>query len=280
MSSRVSKSGGSPRNGASRSSGGHHGIPSAAYTDSSSGAAGSSPRPSTYGRAPVATTSSVPNRAGSAATSSTGTPSTVTPTARRSSRSSTDTIEGSASNVSSTGRGSTAEQTTAKSNEASAQRRGSPATSPPSAVAISSSRARALFSVRPFCGCGLPSRSRAASSRCSVCGPMPGTDVSRPARAAVLNSSAVEISSARPISTIRFGVTPRKRPSPTSSGCTSRSSSSSSAIVPVSTSSRRRPAMPGPIPLSSWMRSAATSSAIGACVERIVSAARRYARDV
>ena len=134
---------------------------------------------------------------------------------------------------------------------------------------------RDRFKVIPFGGCGFPSRSSAASRRCSVCGPIPETDVSRPARAATRNSSAVETPSAFPISTIRFGPTPRKRPSPISSGCTSRSSSSSSAMRPVSTSSRKRVAIPGPIPRSSWTRPAATSSAIGAFVSRIVSAARR-----
>ena len=95
MSSRVNSGGGSPRNGCSRSSGGHQGIPSCAYRDSSSVAGGNSPRPATYACDPVPITSSVPKRAGSATTSSTGTPSTVTPTARRSLRSSTDTIAGS-----------------------------------------------------------------------------------------------------------------------------------------------------------------------------------------
>src|SRR5438034_727596 len=109
MSSRVNSGGGSPRNGCSRNSGGHQGIPSCAYRDSSSGAGGNSPRPPTYACVPVATTNSVPKRAGSATTSSTGTPSTVTPTARRSLRSSTETIAGSASNASSTGRGRAAE---------------------------------------------------------------------------------------------------------------------------------------------------------------------------
>ena len=47
-------------------------------------------------REPVARSSAVPKRSGAATTSSTGTPSTVTPTARRSSRSITATIWGSA----------------------------------------------------------------------------------------------------------------------------------------------------------------------------------------
>src|SRR5436309_5462333 len=129
MSSRVSNGGGSPRNGSSRSSGGHHAMPSCSYKVASSSATGSAPSASTYARVPVARRSSVPKRAGSATTSSTGTPSTVTPTARRGSRSSTDTIAGSDSKASSTGPGSVAEDTTPKSRDTSAQRRGSPATS-------------------------------------------------------------------------------------------------------------------------------------------------------
>src|SRR3954469_17150515 len=150
MSVRRRSDGGSPRNGASLSSGGHHGTPSAAYTCSSSAPEGSSPSASTYADVPVARSNSVPKRDGSATTSSTGTPSTVTPTARRGERSSTETIVASRSNASSTGSGSAAEQTTVKSNDVSAQRRGSPATSPSSAVAISSTSARARFSVIPF----------------------------------------------------------------------------------------------------------------------------------
>src|SRR5690349_16226552 len=87
MSASSTSGGGSPRNGASRSSTGQNGIPSARYTPSSSGASGSDSSAATYSRDPVARTSSVPNRPGSATTSSTGTPSTVTPYARRADRS-------------------------------------------------------------------------------------------------------------------------------------------------------------------------------------------------
>src|SRR3712207_8049711 len=55
-----------------------------------------------------------------------------------------------------------------------------------------------------------------------------------PISAASRNSSTVRTPSARPISSARFGVSPRKRPRPTSSGSTSRSSSFSSAISPRS----------------------------------------------
>ena len=56
----------------------------------------------TYSSEPVARRSSVPNRFGGATTSSTGTPSTVTPYARHSDRSRTETTTGSDSNASST----------------------------------------------------------------------------------------------------------------------------------------------------------------------------------
>ena len=119
--------GGSPRNGSSRSSGGHHGSPSARYTASSSGASGSGSSAATYAGAPVARTSAVPKRSGSATTSSTGTPSTVSPTARRSSCSITATICGSAAKRASTGAGSAAAHTTASRSHESRHRRTSPA---------------------------------------------------------------------------------------------------------------------------------------------------------
>ena len=58
-------------------------------------AAGSGPSAATYASEPVAVSSALPACAGSGTSSSTGTPSTVTPSARRSSRSSTATICGS-----------------------------------------------------------------------------------------------------------------------------------------------------------------------------------------
>src|SRR5690349_6123704 len=135
MSASSTSGGGSARNGASRSSTGQNGIPSARYTPSSSGASGSGSSAATYSRDPVARTSSVPNRPGSATTSSTGTPSTVTPYARRADRSSTETIAGSASNAFSTGAALFAETTTANRSLESLARRGSPAATPPSGAA-------------------------------------------------------------------------------------------------------------------------------------------------
>ena len=97
--------------GPSRSSGGTNGRPSAAKTPSSSGASGRAPRDSTNAAVPVARTSSLPNRSGGATTSSTGTPSTVTPSARSSPRSTTDTICG---NVAKRSSDAGDEETTAK----------------------------------------------------------------------------------------------------------------------------------------------------------------------
>ena len=62
---------------------------------------------------------------------------------------------------------------------------------------------------------------------------------------------------------------------PISSGASSRSSSVSSAISPVSTSSRSRASIPGPIPRSRRTCPFRTRSATGTAAARIVSAARR-----
>ena len=98
--------GGLPRNGSSRSSGGQKGIPSARYTPCSSGAVGQRLQRRHVRLGAGRPQSSVPNCSGSATTSSTGTPSTVTPIARRSDRSTTETICGSDSKRSSAGPGS------------------------------------------------------------------------------------------------------------------------------------------------------------------------------
>ena len=51
-------------------------------------------------------------------------------------------------------------------------------------------------------------------------------------------------------------------------------------MSPVSTSSRNRASIPGPIPRSSRTRPARTRPATGTGADRIVSAARRYARGM
>ena len=119
---------------------------------------------------------------------------------------------------------------------------------------------------------------RAALIRSAVFGPIPGTSVSRPSRAAWRSSSAVRIPSTRPISAARLALRPNSRPRPTSCGETVRSSSTSSAISPVRTSSRSFPSMPRPIPRSSRARPERTSAATGAGVALTRAAARRYAR--
>jgi hypothetical protein len=143
MSRSRTSAGGSPRNGASRSSGGTQGRPSASYTPASPSASGNGSSAATYAAEPVARTSSVPKRSGAATTTSIGTPSTVRPRVRCPSRSITATICGSASKWSSTGAGRGAAQTTARCSQESRQRRGSPAASPSSALAIAPTSARA-----------------------------------------------------------------------------------------------------------------------------------------
>ena len=127
--------------------------------------------------------------AGAATTSSTGTPSTVTPTARRSPCSITATIWGSAAKRSSSEDGSAAAQTTASRSHASRQRRTSPAASPSSAAAMPPTSSQARSSSSPRCGRGSASRASASSSRASVFGPMPRTVRRRPAAAASRSSS-------------------------------------------------------------------------------------------
>ena len=151
----------------------------------------------------------MPAAPGAATTSSTGTPSTVTPSARRSSRSITATICGSSANRSSSGAGSGAALTTASRSHESRQRRGSPAGSPPSASAIPATSSLARGRWIPRGGRGSPSR-RSASRICSSSfGPTPGTARSRPSAAASRNSSGVWTCSARAISTERLAVSPR-----------------------------------------------------------------------
>ena len=167
----------------------------------------------------------MPNRFGSATTSSTGTPSTVTPYARRAvSRrpraepggaleslglSSTDTIAGSDSKARKTGAALSAGTTTANRSLESLARRGSPAGMPPSGAAISSSSRLARWISSPRGGRGSSTRSSAASSFASFWGPIPGTSRSRPAVAASLSSAAVRTPSVRAISTACRAPIPR-----------------------------------------------------------------------
>ena len=96
MSPVSTSAGGSPSGGSSRSSGGYHARPSAAKAVASSGASGSDSSDTTKAGAPAACSSAVPNRSGSAAMSPDWDASTVSPIARRSSRSMIATICGSA----------------------------------------------------------------------------------------------------------------------------------------------------------------------------------------
>ncbi len=275
MSASSTRSGGSPRNGSSRSSGGNHGTPNASVDRLFVRRVRQRlQRLDVCGRS-GRTQKAVPNCSGEATTNSSGTPSTVTPTARRSLCSTTATICGSPTNRATTGPGSDAAQTTVSASLESHHRRTSPATSPPRAVATPPTSSHAFLMVSPRRGRGSPSRASAPSSSASRFGPIPGTSRSRPAAAAARSSSAVRTSSARAISTERFAPRPRYRPRPTMSGDSSRSSSASSAIWPVSTSSRNRVSIDRPIPRSERTRPDRTSSSTGAAEPRIVSAARR-----
>ena len=159
------------------------------------------------------------------------------------------------------------------------QRRGSPAGSPPSASATSPASARARFRVSPRRGFGCRAARASPASICaSVFGPMPGHRVAAalPPRPLATRPACARRAPA-PSSRIRFGADAEQpRRAPTSSGSSlvlelavARASS------PVSTSSRSRASIPGPIPRSSRTRPCPTSSATGAGVSRISSAARR-----
>ena len=87
-------------------------------------------------------------------------------------------------------------------------RRGSPAGSPPSAVATSPTRASARFSVIPRLGRAVASSASPCSIRAAVFGPIPGTLSSRPSAAASRSCGSVLIPSAWPSSRIRFAETP------------------------------------------------------------------------
>ena len=150
-------------------------MPSAAYTDASSGASGSGSSAATYAGEPVARSSAVPKRSGSAATSSIGTPSTVTPTARA--RGSA-TICGSSANRSSRRR-RRAHDGEPLGRVAPAPRRRRP-TSPSSAAAIPPASSRARPSTRPRAARGAALAASASSSCASIFGPMPGTSAAGP----------------------------------------------------------------------------------------------------
>ena len=263
ISSRETSSGTSDVGTPSRSSGGTNGRPRRSKTPASSGASGSGSSAATHSGEPVARTSAVPNASGDATCSSTGMPSTVTPT-----------FGATIATISGTESSSPPGAATASHVQASFHRRGSPAATPPTPPAIASTRARARCRSTGRVGAATP-RSNAVRIRSSVFGPMPGTWRSLPSAAAARNSSTVRMPRVLPISTARCAPIPISRPKAASWGDTVRSSSRSSSISPVSTSSTRRASMPGPIPRSSRTRPLRTRSATGAGVARISSAARR-----
>ena len=191
MSSRVNSGGGSPRNGSSRSSGGHQGIPSCAYRDSSSGAGGSSPSPATYACEPVAD-----HELGAEARRLCDHELDGHAFDRHADRAPFAALEHRHDRRQRLERVEHRPGPRRRGHDREVERDVRPAARIARNLALDrrqrSPRAasRARFKVIPFGGCGFPSRSSAASRRCSVCGPIPETDVSRPARAATRNSSA------------------------------------------------------------------------------------------
>ena len=216
--------------------------------------------------------------AGSAATSSTGTPSTVTPSTRRSSRSRTATICGQRHEP-------VERRPVADGDEHEPVHELAPASQLAGRDAAQRRGDRAPRAPAPGCGSGRAAagcgpRASAARSFASVVGPIPGASRSRPASAASRSSSAVRIPSARPSATSRCGRSPRKRPERDELGLDLALELRELRDPPVSTSSRSRRSIPGPIPRSSRTRPLRTSSATGAGVARMRSAARRYARTL
>ena len=131
------------------------------------------PSASTYARDPVARTSSVPKRAGSRDDELDGHAFDRDADARAAPRARAPRRSAAAPRTCrATGVGSPREHDDRELERGVAQRRGSPATSPPSAAAIALEQRRAPGSASARAAAAArASRSSAASSRCSVCGP-------------------------------------------------------------------------------------------------------------
>ena len=276
-SGRSRNAGGSSRCGCSRSSGGHHGTPSAPYNSASSAASGNGSRRTDIRRpSPIARTSAVPRDCRRrndeldrhALDGDADRAALVALDDRDDLRKGLEGIEHRLGLV----RGHDDGEVLARVLPAPRDRRRPPRRETRRLPAAS---AHARLRSNPRRGFGFPVRSRPARSFASVFGPIPGTDRSLPSMTALRNSSVVRTPSASASSRIRFGPTPSSCPRPTSSGISVARNSRSSASSPVSTSSRSRVSIPGPIPRSSRARPCSTSSATGARVSRISSAARR-----
>ena len=282
MSSRVSRAAARRETAPRAARAGTTGIPSCAYTDSSSGAAGKLAEAFDVRRASRSRrSSSVPNRAGSATTSSTGTPSTVTPTARRSLALEHATRSKEAPRT----RRAPGQGRAADDDDREVERGIRPAAR--ITCNLAAQRRRDLLEQRarpvqghPFCGCGLPSRSSAAEQPLLRLRPDPGHRRQPACAAASLNSSAVETSSACPDLHHPLRADPEKAAEPDELGL-----HFAFELVEL----RDRPGLDelaqarrdaGADPAQLLDAAGRTSSATGACVARIVSAARRYARDV
>ena len=260
-----------------RSSGGRKGRPSRSYTCSSVPASGSGSSASTYPFDPVARTSSVPNCSGRAATSSTGMPSTVTPTACRSWRSRTATTSGWDTNRSSA---SGAVETSTSRWASSHPRRSSPASH-----GVERRRDRGRERECPAAGQSAPCRLRLPGQRREHFRLGRRADSRRLPQAAGLRRRAQLVRGADPERTRRA---PRAAAGPSrGSGPARRARARPRARAPRarrSVPSRR--ARAGAARCRGRFRAAPapgrvrTSCSTGAAVVRIRSAARRYARTL
>ena len=147
-------------------------------------------------------------------TSSTGTPSTVTPTARRSPRSTTATICGSARSARAAARDRAAATTTASCSQASRQRRASPGELAVERLGDPADQRAGPVQQQRRGVRRLRLLRERGESFASVSGPMPGTSRSRPRRAASRSSSAVRCPGRGAISSARFGAEPEQPAEP------------------------------------------------------------------
>ena len=166
--------------------------------------------------------------------------------------------------------------------ESSQPRRGSPAGSPPSAAATSPTSASARFRVIPRRGL------RRAELRKPLLDPRgrlrpDSRHAAEPSSAAAASRSSGSVRDPERVPELAHPLRrdaeqrARRRRAPAAPAPPARRAR---RARPVSTSSRSRVSIPGPIPASSCARPARTSAATSAGVARIRSAARRYARTV
>ena len=236
-----------------------------AYTPASSAAVGSAPSAATCAAGPVASTSAVPSALGRCDQERDR--HAVRRDARVGVEQRDDLRQGGESLAQ---RHRRCRDDHGQMRRSSTQRRASPATWPPSAVAIVCVTSRA----RGSSAAGAPALARERARRPLL--PLrtdAGHSSRRPARRR-RSSAACACRAPRAMPVIRSALSPSMRPRATSPSA-SRRSSVSSAISPVSTSSRSFASMPRPMPRSSRARPCRTSGSTGTGAARISCAARR-----